>query len=752
MRSSDLHTAAAAVRATLLLFAAVVLNGCGGGGGGGGASPTAPSQQLQLSTSEIGFASASIGGVPPSVQVSGTVSGNPAAIYATITYTNTGLQAVTQPQVSGTTATASVVARPGFQLAPGIYQDTITVTVCPDAACTTQFSGSPATIKVTYVVGLDVQPASITQQVVEGASIPAQALTATDFASAATLTVSTQYKSGNGWLTVPNSSLPLPATVSVSLGSPPPGTYQATLTLNASGGGTTETRTIPVSYTVLSLLQIGAVQAFSVTDQAAASGQTRSVAVTSADNTRNTTWTASPDPASPWLQVTGTTGTTGGNSTLQMSLVATEVAKLRNGHYTAQISVAPGTSGASTVVVPVQLTLDRTSVMTVAPYVEPSGQSGEVILRGAHFDTASIQGIQVGAQTVSSFQIDGPTQIRFTHPALSAGQYPVAVLVNGTASDSTATLVVQDAFSYSAAGAGTVPIQFSQYYEFDAERHSCYAASTTAVAAVTAGTSSWTATTSSVTFTSIFGMALTADGRELLVWDEGQNQIVHLDPATLVETSRTTLTAPTGGNYVDTNLVRLDDGTVAFVTGNYVWDYRPWDHSDFQLIPGPATVQSLQANRTGSALLLNLSSYGTSFSVVDAQTLAQSFSFVGTGADFYASASDRFGSRWVFTPLSSGYPTIITDGTGTTLGQIPAGVDAVSNALSDDGQTLAVLNLGSPNTYESYDLSPVAGGGTATHRGSVAGQFGANDHLSVITPQNEIVTCGELKASAAVLP
>jgi hypothetical protein len=86
-------------------------------------------------------------------------------------------------------------------------------------------------------------------------------------------------------------------------------------------------------------------------------------------------------------------------------------------------------------------------------------------------------------------------------------------------------------------------------------------------------------------------MALTADGRDLLLGDG--NMIVHLNPSTLVETSRSTLTAP----FLSLNfggLARVDDGTVAFAAGSgAVCAYTPWQHRDAPLFTQSAAAQSV---------------------------------------------------------------------------------------------------------------------------------------------------------------
>ena len=726
----------------LALALPLLLAACGGGGGT--SPPPPPVQRLTLSTTQLAIGAPATSPVAPPTQLSGAVSGNPAAVFATITFTTNGLASVSTPTFAGGQATVTVTGKAPNVLGAGTYHDTITVKACPDAACSSQFAGSPAAVAVTYAVGLDLEPASITAQAIEGEAPAPIPVTASSFTGQGTWTASTSYSAGGNWLSAPASGASLPASFNAALGPLAPGGYFARLNVTANSPGFAPVSNfIDVTYTVKPLLQAGAVTAFAVTSQAPAAGQTRGVPVTVADPSRNTAWTASVDAASPWLSLSSGTGTTGGTSTLGLALVASEVGKLRNGQYVAQVSVAPQ-NGASSISVPVTLNLDRTFVATVAPYVEASGGAAQVILRGGDFDAATIQAVKFGTQSVGAFTVDGATQLRVTHPALAAGSYPVTLTISGAASDSLATLVVQDASDYTAAGTGTVPISFGQLAEFDPERRSCYVASANQVAALRAGSSAWATQASPASFTQIFGMALSADGRELLVGDE--RQIVHLDPQTLAETHRSDLSAPTSA-FLPAGLARVDDGTVTYAAPDgTLWGYQPWAFKDAQIYSGPTQLVSVQSNRAGNRIVGTVGSNVTVYSILDAFSLTPVLGFTSTALATFG--ADRFGARWVFSPGSSTSTATVTDGSGTVLGQVPL---ASSVALTDDGLTyLAATSFPTP-TYSSYDLSALPGG-SATLKGSVGGSYAALDHIFVTPQQNQIVTCGAQQASAVNIP
>jgi hypothetical protein len=743
----------AVIRGRRALFAAAAACGlaaCGGDhGGSSGGTPT-----LTVTSPPIHFASSSQAGSPPPAILTAKVSGNPAKVYARTSSSGTA-SGVSSPQVSGATITATVTGLPGTSLPSATFTDAITLMACPDPDCNAQFAGSPATVLVHYIIGLDL---GIPEQYIQVGGVEGKAplpltINATYYAGNGAWTAAVEYRSGTaGWMrSVPAAGSQLPTSFNLAVTAMPPGDYLGALSVRASASGAAaETTVLPVAYHVIPLLQYDVYfSPFAVTNAAAAAGQVRSTAITSADPARNVAWSATVAAGAPWLQLTSSTGNTraGAASQLTMALVAAEIAKLRNGPYSAEILVTPD-NGFTPITVPVTLTLDRSQVATVAPYVEPSGQATEVYLRGAHFDTLAIQSVQFGSQpAVTSFTIDGDSRIRVTSPALSAGSYPVTILVGGAAVDSTATLVVQDASDYRTAGSVSVPISFAQYAEFDPERHSCYLASTSQVSALRAGASAWTTQNSPATFTQIFGIALSADGRELLVGDV--DQIVHLNPQTLAETQRAYLAPPIDPNGFG-GLARVDDGTVVYVANGALWRYRPWmtqGDQDGRPVFGGA-LQSAQANRTGNRIAASLISNVSQFSISDSADLATPV--LAFGATSLATfASDRFGARWVFSPLSSASAATVTDGSGVTLGSAPSG-NAV--ALSDDGQTYVWSGLvGGVPTYRTYALGALPGG-SAVLKGSVAAGFEDGDRLFLSPQQDQIISCGVHHVFATALP
>jgi hypothetical protein len=737
-----------------LITLTCVLTACGGGGGdsgggGGGGGGGGSAQTLQLSTTQITLSGGSTGNSPGLVSVSGTVTGSPSVVYAIITATSNGISSVSTPAVNGASATSVIQPKVSFTLAPGVYNDTITVRACRDAACNSEYAGSPATISVTYTVGLVITPATVTATVVEGGTLPGQNLALTHYLGNGNYTSSVTYGSGNGWLTVPTSGTLPAASVSATFGALSPGTYNATLRfVGTATGAANETRDIPVTYIVRPLLQVGAVSNFSVTGAAGDLAQTKSVAVTTNDAVRSTNWTAS--TSASWLSVTSASGNTAAGSNLTLALVPAEVAKLRNGHHTATVIVDPADSGASNVSVPVTLDLDQAQVAVVSPYVAAENQSAEVFLRGEHFDRGTLTAVRFGSSAGTSITRDGATRIRVTHPALPAGHYPVTVEIDGTPISSIAELVVMPPVNYVAAGSGTQAVQFPSKFEFDAERKSCvFGGPNGQVGALRANGGSWTSQISPVDFSAlgpISAITLSADGKVLFVG--AGKWLVHLNPDTLQETRRVALgpdiQAPQV-NYYPGSYSRLDDGRIAFQTHDgKIGFYRPWDDgvSTTALAYAP---NFLMTNRTGNKIMIAKAYSGSGYAYELLDPFSGSFS---SGLEAYydapaAPAPDRFGRRWAAGDQQHDKITITSE-TGAELGFVTATPAGYPRLMTHDG--LHVFHKSSDLGIASWQRIDVsAGGAPSAPTGNSHVNFSESQGLWVLPPsEDQIVLCGNV--------
>ena len=127
-------------------FAAVLLSGCGNSNNNNGGNSS-----LSVSPTSLAVG-ASVLGTAPTAAVTVTVSNPSGNLTVDPTATSVGISDVSFAANSNTSGTLTVTYQSPATLGPGTYNDTITLNVCYDSACTQPISGSPATITSQYTV------------------------------------------------------------------------------------------------------------------------------------------------------------------------------------------------------------------------------------------------------------------------------------------------------------------------------------------------------------------------------------------------------------------------------------------------------------------------------------------------------------------------------------------------------------------------------------------------------------------------
>ena len=233
----------------ILLLAVVAMVGCGGGGGGGGGSGSGPSgPTFSMSATSATFSATQGGTAPPPQAV--TLTAINGTVYVATSQTGSGFNHSLQ---APGTATGTITITPDFPTIAGTFTGTITVRGCPDQACTTDVSGSPKVITVTYTVApaptLTTAPTTVDFVTAVGQTPPAKHLDVNLSSGSAGWTATAAYSTGTpNFLSVtPAAGSTLPQTVTLNVASVPPvGTYRATIVFSAAG----LTRIVPVSLTV----------------------------------------------------------------------------------------------------------------------------------------------------------------------------------------------------------------------------------------------------------------------------------------------------------------------------------------------------------------------------------------------------------------------------------------------------------------------------------------------------------------------
>jgi hypothetical protein len=284
-------------------------------------------------------------------------------------------------------------------------------------------------------------------------------------------------------------------------------------------------------------------------------------------------WNAGTDV--PWLSVLPASGNTGSASQVTASLLQVEVDGMPNGAYTGTVTLT--LSSGTIVTIPVALTVARTQVNYVAPYVAISNSSGEVIIRGENFTQVTVQDVTFGGVSATAFTVVSDTEIHATHPPLSAGTYAVKLQNNLGIDRSLANLVAVTPRSYSA---GTLQYPQTPHQplalEYDAEREALLVA-----VSYFDGNNFNTASRQgnrilryqfvngaidSISMKEIpllQDLALSPDGRQVIAITD--NAVIHLDPVNLSEMRRTN--ASLSSSYYLKDIVVTNDGNALITTG-----------------------------------------------------------------------------------------------------------------------------------------------------------------------------------------
>jgi hypothetical protein len=493
-----------------------------------------------------------------------------------------------------------------------------------------------------------------------------------------------------------------------------------------------------VTYTITGVAASTSSLNYSIGDSPVAGDFTRQFNVTGYPNQN---WNAASNV--PWLSVLPVSGNAGNATQITASLVQAQIDGMFNGAYSGTVTITP-TSGI-TVTIPVTLVISRTQVNHVSPYVAVSGVSDEVIIRGENFNQVSIQNIKFGGNNATAFNVTSDTEIRATHPALSAGNYLVQLQNNVGVNRSLANLVVVDApnfaervLPYSPFPPGGPVWRRVIDLKYDAERKALLVGLTYSTGIVNnqlfryVYTTDWNGPTI-INTPNLSAFALSTDGQQLLVGSE--SKITQYNPSTLVSG-----TATDWGNYYFKGFGITNDGYAIALTSAYGSGYSPalrysirnpgfisltspifyWGNiggsADGSRVLMGSTFNSgnvyqynastgllsatsmflntynIDLNRTGSRILMNKQSiYNENFGYLGSlptSTLSSVLSPSGARAYSY----DSNGTLRVFdltaTPVGGFFPEI---GTGTVLPSDPGpGVNGtdMKMAISPDGGTL----------------------------------------------------------------
>lgn len=226
-----------------------------------------------------------------------------------------------------------------------------------------------------------------------------------------------------------------------------PGSFSSVITITActtsvacNSGVIGSAQTVNVTYTVDGVRSSAANLTYQLGDTPVPGDLVRTFDVTGypAQN-----WTA--QSTVPWLTVNPASGNASARTQVTATLDAAVLQSYESGTYTGEVTLIPSTG--ERVSVPVTLTISRTSVNFVAPYVALAATEQDVIIRGENLDRFPITGVRFGSSDAVSYTVVSKTEIRARHPALATGTHEVTIIGSQTAR-TRASLHVVDPDSY----------------------------------------------------------------------------------------------------------------------------------------------------------------------------------------------------------------------------------------------------------------------------------------------------------------
>ena len=564
---------------------------------------------------------------------------------------------------------------------------------------------------------LTVSPAQVTFSAFNQGPLPlSQLFTLITQGVPLNFTTSISYGAGpQGWLNPPpNSSAPGTFGASVNTTNLAPGTYTATLSIN------TATQTVPIGVTYVvatsSLTFSPSPASFTIDSTSVATALSKSVIVGSTGGSLS--WTAASNQ--PWVTVSPANGSSG--ATVTLSLVPAEIDALDPGTSSATLTFSYTPLGGSLTNTPlaVSLNLLLPKVASVTPYVATSGTSKEVILRGLGFFSAAGAAVKFGSgATVSSYTVASGTEIRVTHPSLTAGPALRVSIANQLSNPnivrSTADLVVVDAPVYAAEtiaypdAAAKKPLRII----YDAERQALLvgvglpiAGANGSIYRYTFSGSAWSLTPAPAAVSTFRDLALSQDGKNLIAATD--LAIKQFDSVTLAAG------ISTDGSFIlpqifFKGIAVANDGNAVASTGingsgfTDTYRYSVRDGVLTRISNGSLYDAASGASADGSRVVLvqgGLSPAGSVFQY-SASTSTLSQTALASSANFPNPVLDRTASRI----LIGG--NLVYDANFQLLGSIPF---EFTVALSPDGSRAYAYSTGTVLLH-AYDLvaPPVAG-------------------------------------------
>lgn len=327
-------------------------------------------------------------------------------------------------------------------------------------------------------------------------------------------------------------------------------------------------------------------------------------------------------------------------------------------------------------------------------------------------EPVTVTGVRFGDMPATAFRVVSPTEIRATHPALPAGNYPVTVETAENVCRNLSALSVIEPPVMAAASIAHPPASawYPRGVVYDAARRVLFVglllndgSGRSRILRYSYDGAAW-GTPRQAEVDRLVSLTLSMDGKRLLVGRD-QTTLTQLDPTTLVELN-TRVSSNNPNEYLPT-LPLTNDGYVlgplaSYGTG-YTWVMK-YSIRDAAFVEFPDGVNMMSdysrgaASADGSTVLMGKNHYeGDTFQLYDASTGTFRSFILHEEAD--GMVADRTGSRFII-----GYSGIF-DRNLTLLGRLPEGM--INAVLTRDGSRAYALDA--DHKLWSFALGDVGG-------------------------------------------
>ena len=426
---------------SILIFLTILMSACGGGGSdNGGNKEFIGGSGLAVTSNEVSLVLDRNGSRSNTTMKISWTSFSVTRVAVSMPPGVTTPSWLAHSLIGGSSPITLSVGLNSTNIPVGVYQTTIRV-ISYNGNTSMDYIDIPVNIEV--LQRPDVTPTTLSFSMVEGQIPASQTITFDRFGEALTIYDSSFLYGQPSWgsFSINNADSKVTVAITDGVNSVAPGSYTSSMEVDYNGGRWS----IPVNLTVEAALNVPASVTFDISQASTVADKTQDIAIASNSGVP-VNWEVTSDQ--PWMSFAPATGDTQSTNQFSVSLVQTELDAMRNGTYYGTITVSSPDAGVSPKTIPVTLNQTLAEADYVAPYQAVSGISEEVIIRGYGFNSLTSPAVSFGNSPASAVTIVSDTEIRATHAALAAGDYPIQVMGINYNARTFATLKVSDPLTY----------------------------------------------------------------------------------------------------------------------------------------------------------------------------------------------------------------------------------------------------------------------------------------------------------------